>query len=235
MVGIGGDHPTCENCTFSPFCNAEEKSSQWMSQINRAVKQHHHLKKHAFLHLPQNTFRNIYAIQHGNLKTYQVDANGNELIQGFYFTGEVIGFEAISTGHYRFSVVALSDTVVCEIPYDNFLELLQVNPSLQKQMLHLMSQQLNIGNYLFLVTAEQRLAAFLIDLSYRLHFSEMQLEFLLPMSRQDIGNYLRLTAETISRLLSHFKENKIIAIDHKKIKLLQPEELKLIADMDLMQ
>ena len=231
MIPPPHTNQTCIGCTFAPFCMTEMKKSQWVNQINLAVKQHHHLKKHDILCLPQNTFRNLYAIQRGILKTFQVDAEGNELIRGFYLNGEVLGFDAIYTRHYLFSAVALSETVVCEIPYDNFLELLHSNPSLQKHMLYLTSQQLNTGSYLFSITAEQRLAAFLIDLSIRLHPPEMQLKFLLPMSRQDIGNYLRLTAETISRLLSQFKENKIITIDHKKIQFLQPEKLKHIAGM----
>lgn len=222
----------CANCTFSPFCITEGEKSRWMNQINFAVKQHHHLQKQEVLYLPQNMFRNLYAIQRGSLKTYQVDADGNELIQGFYFAGEVLGFEAIYTRHYLFSAVALSETVVCEIPYDNFLDLLHSNRTLQKHILYLMSQQLNIGSYLFSITAEQRLAAFLIDLSTRLHPLETQLNIVLPMSRQEIGNYLRLTAETISRLLSQFKENKIIAIEHRKIQFLQPDKLKLIAGID---
>ena len=205
------------------------KESRWVNQINLAVKQHHHLKKHDVLCLPQTTFRNLYAIQRGILKTFQIDAEGNELIRGFYFDGEVFGFDAIYTGRYLFSVVALADTVVCEIPYDNFLELLHSSPSLQKHVLYLTSQQLNMGSYLFSITAAQRLAAFLIDLSNRLHPHEIQLKFHLPMSRQDIGNYLSLTAETISRLLSKFKKNNIITIDHKEIQLLKPEKLKLIA------
>ncbi|MCX7116667.1 MAG: helix-turn-helix domain-containing protein [Legionellales bacterium] len=209
----------------------EIKNSPWINQINLAVKQHHHLKKHDVLCLPQTTFRNLYVIQRGILKTFQVDAEGNEVIRGFYFNGEVFGFDAIYTRHYLFSAVALSETVLCEIPYDNFLDLLHSNPILQKHMLHLISQQLSMGSYLFSITAEQRLAAFLIDLSTRLHPPEMQLSFLLPMSRQDMGNYLRLTAETISRLLSQFKKNKIITVDHKKIKFIQPEKLKLIAGM----
>lgn len=223
-------HPVCENCTFAPFCITDGKKSRQLNQINLSVKQHYHLKKNEALFLTQNTFRNLYAIQRGVLKAYQVDADGNELIQGFYFTGEIIGFDAIYTRHYLFSAVALSETVVCEIPYDNFLELLHSRPALQKHVLYLISQQLNIGSYLILSTAEQRLAAFLIDLSTRLYPLHQQLKFLLPMSRQDIGNYLRLTAETISRLLSQLKENKIITIDHKKIHFLQLEKLKLIAD-----
>lgn len=229
MIDINNYHLTCERCSFSPFCIIEGKNSRWLHQINRAVKQHHYLKKHEALYLSRNMFRNIYAIQYGNLKTYQVDVAGNELIQGFYFSGEVLGFEAIYTGHYLFSARALSDSVICEIPYDNFLELLELHPELQKHILYIMSQQLNMGNYLFSITAEQRLAAFLIDLSFRLHPSDIQTNFILPMSRQDMGNYLKLTAETISRLLSQFKENKIIAIDHKNIQFLQPEKLKRIA------
>lgn len=226
------NHHTCEHCSFSPFCIAKEKQSLWINQVNSAVKQYHHLKKHEVLYLPNNIFRSLYVIQSGTLKTYQVDADGHELIQGFYFTGEILGFEAIYTQHYLFSAVTLSDTIICDIPYDSFLELLNSKPSLQKHILHLMSQQLSVGSYLFSMTAEQRLAAFLIDLSNRLHPLETQLEFLLPMSRQDIGNYLRLTAETISRLLSKFKENKMISIDHKNIQLLQPEQLKLIANIN---
>lgn len=229
MANYTPTHQTCINCTLTPFCMTEMKQSRWINQINLAVKQHHHLKKHEVLCLPQNTFRNLYVIQRGILKTFQVDAEGNELIKGFYFNGEVLGFDAIYTRHYLFSAVALSETVVCEIPYDNFLELLHTNPSLQKHILELTSQQLNRGSYLFSITAEQRLAAFLIDLSTRLHPPEMQLKFLLPMSRQDIGNYLRLTAETISRLFSQFKKNKIITVDHKKIQLVQLEKLKMIA------
>lgn len=229
MVNFISEHSMCGNCTFSPFCLTEGEKSHQMTQINLAVKQHYHLKKHDVLCLPQNTFRNLYAIQRGTLKTYQVDAKGNELIRGFYFSGEILGFDAIYTRNYLFSAVALSETVVCEIPYDNFLELLHTRPSLQKHILYLISQQLNIGSYLISITAEQRLAAFLLDLSSRLHPIETQLEFILPMSRQDIGNYLRLTAETISRLLSQFKKNKIITVDHKKIHFLDPEKLKLLA------
>ena len=229
MVNNAYTNQACTDCTFAPFCMTEMKKSRWMNQINPAVKQHHHLKKHEALCLPQNMFRNLYVIARGILKTFHVDTEGNELIRGFYLSGEVLGFDAIYTRHYSFSAVALSETVVCEIPYDNFLELLHSSPSLQNHMLHLASQQLNIGSYLLSVTAEQRLAAFLIDLSTRLNPSNRQWTFLLPMSRQDIGNYLRLTAETISRLLSQFKENKIITVDHKKIQFLQPEKLKRIA------
>lgn len=220
----------CEKCTFFPFCTIDEINPSWRHHINGAVKQHLYLKKNETLYLSQNTFHNMYAVQKGHLKTYQLDTDGNELIRGFYFTGEVLGFEAIHSQHYHFSAVALSDSVVCEIPYDNFLQVIQTKPSLQKHMLKVMSQQLNIGTYLLSLTAEKRLAAFLIDLSYRLEPGEILMTFELPMSRQDIGNYLKLTAETISRLLSNFNKHKLIKINHRTIAILQPKQLKTIAD-----
>lgn len=220
---------SCSSCGFSPFCHLEEVNPQWMHQINSAVKRQLVLKKKQSLYVPQNTFHSLYAIHSGCLKTYEIDRDGNELINSFYFAGEILGFEAIARGNYLFSAAALSDALVCEIPYSHFIELLNSNSNLQKQILYLMSQQLTTGTYLNFVTAEQRLAAFLIDLSERLFVSEPHLEFNFPMSRQDIGNYLRLTAETISRLLAQFKDSKIITIEHKKIQFLQLDQLKTIA------
>ncbi|TAK77619.1 MAG: cyclic nucleotide-binding domain-containing protein [Gammaproteobacteria bacterium] len=212
---------SCTRCTFAPFCLTEE---------HRAAKQFRTLERNETLCLPKNKFQNLYVVQHGALKTYQTEADGKELIRGFYFANEILGYEAIYTGHYLFSAVALAETLVCEIPYNHFLESLQSKPALQKRILYLISRQLNVGSYLLSTTAEQRLAAFLIDLSVRLHPLEMKLEFLLPMSRQDIGNYLGLTAETISRIFSRLQKNNIVSIDHKKIHLLQPEKLKQMVD-----
>lgn len=220
---------TCSNCGFSPFCHLEEANPRWVYQINSAVKQQLVLKKTQRLYAAYNRFQSLYAIQSGCLKTYEIDGDGNELINGFYFPGEVLGFEGIARGHYLFSAAALSETSVCEIPYGYFTELLNSNSSLQKQILYLMSQQLTRGTYLSFVTAQQRLAAFLIDLSERLFVIEQPTEFILPMSRQEIGNYLRLTAETISRLFTQFKDRKIISIDHKKVKFLKLDELETIA------
>ncbi len=216
-------YSSCTSCMFTPFGTTEE-------QENLAIKQYRTLERKEVLCLPKHKFQSLYVIQHGVLKTYQAEVDGKELIRGFYFAGEILGYEAIYTGHYLFSAAALTETVVCEVPYENFLELLHSNPELQKRILYLISRQLNIGSYLVSSTAAQRLAAFLIDLSVRLHPSEIKREFILPMSRQDIGNYLRLTAETISRVFSRFQKNKIIAINHKKVYLKQPEKLKQIAD-----
>jgi CRP/FNR family transcriptional regulator len=187
------------------------------------------LKRKEVLYLPQHKFQNFYAIQKGALKTYQQEANGKELIRGFYFAGEILGYEAIATGHYLFSAAALTDTLICEVPYDDFLKLVHAKPALQKHSLYLISQQLHSGSYLASTTAEQRLAAFLLDLSKRLR-PEAPSVFNLFLSRQDIGSYLSLTAETISRLLSKLQKNQILKITQKRLQILEPDQLQLIAE-----
>lgn len=229
MSNIASFISSCLSCGISPFCYLEDANRRWMHQINSAVKQRLVLRKNQLLCAPQNIFHNLYAIQSGCLKIYEVDRDGNELINSFCFPGEILGFESIARGNYLFSAAALSDTLVCEIPYNHFIELLNSNSNLQKQILSLMSQQLTTGTYLNFVTAEQRLAAFLIDLSKRIFVGEQNLDFILPMSRQDIGNYLRLSAETISRLFTQFKDSKIISIEHKKIRFIELDKLRLIA------
>jgi len=220
----------CIGCHFVPFCAAEDGKPAAAQHINFSVKRLLKLQRKQALYLPKNKLLSFYAIQEGALKTYQMEASGKELIRGFYFPGEILGYEAIATGHYLVSAVALTDTVICEIPYDNFLKRVHAKPELQKHSLYLISKQLNAGAYLALTSAEQRLAAFLIDLSKRLRPVEAPAVFNLPLSRQDIGNHLRLTAETISRLLSRLQRNKVLTITQKKLTILEAEKLQQLAE-----
>lgn len=224
------DYLSCAKCTFAPFCLSDKKHARSIKPGNNPLNRQRVLRRHEVFCQPKNKFQNLYVIQEGAVKTYQVEADGKELIRGFYFAGEILGYEAIATGHYLFSAVALQETLVCEIPYENFLELVHSKSTLQKRALYLISKQLSVGSYLLSTTAEQRVAAFLLDLSERLHPFKTQTELVLPMSRQDIGNYLRLTAETVSRVISRLQKQYIIAIQHKHLDLLQLDQLKQIAD-----
>ena len=211
---------TCQQCSFSAFCFGAEKSD--------IVTKHHHLKRKETLHLPGDVFKSFYAIQSGALKTFTTDAMSNEIIHGLYLQKEVYGYDAIYTERYVFSAEALSETVLCEIPYQSFLQLLQKKPNLLSRMLYLMSQQLTVSSYLQLVTAQQKMAAFLLDLRNRLSPHSEDPSFLLPMAYQDIGDYLGLATETVSRILSLFKKNDMIAIDNKKIHLFEIKQLQSV-------
>lgn len=213
-----------------PFCMAEAGDHACAGQSNAMVTVRRHLERHEVLCMPKNKFQSLYAIERGALKAYQVDASGREHIHGFYFAGEVLGYKAIHMGHYLSTVVALTDTIVCEVPYDQFLELLKVKPELHKHILALISKQLNAGAYVDAVSAEQRIAAFLIDLSLRISGATPMVELTLPMSRQDIGNYLGLTAETVSRVFSRLQQENVIVTDRKLIQIKNPVMLKQMAE-----
>jgi CRP/FNR family transcriptional regulator len=213
--------PTCTQCSLAIFCSYNKSTGIKPKLL--------HLKRKEILHHANDRFTTIYAIQRGALKTHETDSEGNELIRGLYLKNEVYGYEAIYQGHHLYSSTALIDTVLCENPYQHFLELIRSEPDLLSRILSIMSQQLTAGAYLKCITARQRLSAFLLDLSTRLSSNKSPPDFILPMSYRDIGNYLGLATETISRILSQFKNIKIISIEKKHIYFLQPEELKRIA------
>lgn len=229
MINLISNQDLCEHCGFIPFCQTAENDCQQHNLLQGIVRVRRELKRNDILCLPKYKFESLYAIQSGALKAYQIEMNGKEIIHGFYFTGEIVGYKAIHKGHYLSTIVALADTVVCEIPYDHLLRLLESHPDLQKHILQLISRQLNIGSYLDCTGAEQRIAAFLIDMRGRLQQGKHAKELLLPMTRQDIGNHLKLTAETVSRVFSKWQRDNIITIDGKSISFDQWDRLKVLA------
>lgn len=221
---------TCCGCHFSPLCFANTCQNSFANSAILPIKRRIVLQKKEVLFTPNSAFQFLFAIEKGAIKTVQLETDGSELIRGFYFSGEILGYKAIYTGRYQSTAKALSETHVCVIDYRDFLYFLQSNPKLHQHIMHLISLQMNAGSYLVSTSADRKLAAFLLDLSIRLNSPSSQSEIHLPMSRQDIGNYLRLTAETISRISSRLVQNKIIAVDNKKITLLNKDALRKVAD-----
>jgi len=220
----------CDYCSFSVFCLTHRLGVSSDKCLKLPVKQHHNLQRKQVLYSRNDKFRNLYAVQRGALKTYRLAADGKEMIRNFYFAGEIVGYGAIFSDSYQLTAEAITEAVVCEIPYEHFLSFVNSKAEYQKYILTLISQRLNAGDYLDFPSAEQRVAAFLIDISKRLQQDKVQQIFILPMSRQDAGNYLRLTAETVSRILSRFQEKGIIHIYHKKIRIQKRESLIEIAE-----
>lgn len=215
----------CPQCSFDIFCRN--------SELVDIGKKERLLKKGDTLRSVGDPFHCLYIVKSGALKACEVDGKGNELIDGFYLKNEAYGYEAIYKKRYFYTTIALSETIICEIAYADFLELLRTKPDLLSPILYLMSQQLCAGAYLKLVTAQQRIAAFLLDMFVRISGQQEILDkanFFLPITYQDMGNYLGLATETVSRVLSYFKKNKMIDIQHKKIYLLQSKLLKNIAE-----
>ncbi|GJL82270.1 MAG: electron transport regulator A [marine bacterium B5-7] len=166
----------------------------------------------------------LYAVKSGALKSVVTTEDGEEQIVGFHMPGELIGFDGVDAVH-NCTVVCLERSSVCELPLNDLEELSREVPSLHREVYTVMRREISQEQSMLLLlarrTAESRLATFLISLSSRLGsrgFSES--EFNLSMSRHDIANYLGLAAETISRLISKFQENGILAVNRRRVIIL---------------
>jgi CRP/FNR family transcriptional regulator len=178
-------------------------------------------------------FISLYAIRLGHFKTYQINANGEEQVTGFQMGGELLGMDAISTDRHYCSAEALEDSEVCEIPFSSLEQLLVDMPTLLRHFHRMMSQEITREQSVMLLLgnmqATQRFAAFLVNLASRYEArGYSSTAFQLRMSREDIGNYLGLTIESISRLLNKFKKVGLIAVNNRELQVLDLPRLKAI-------
>lgn len=205
-----------------------------ITRLDNIIGKRRRLLRDERLYQMDEPFRNLYAIRFGHFKTYQVNANGEQQITGFQMAGELLGMDAISGERHHCDAVALEDSEVCEIPFERLEELFGQVPTLLRHFHRIMSQEItreqNVMLLLGNMRAEQRFAVFLVNLSARYAARGYSAtSFQLRMSREDIGNYLGLTIESISRLLSRFKKQGWISVDKRELSLLDPAMLKALA------
>ncbi len=201
--------------------------------MEAVVEQPKSLHKNDFLYRDGEKSLALFAVRSGCVKTMTESANGDEQIVGFHLPGELLGLDGFADGSYTCNAVALETSSVCELPLDQLEDLCHQVPGLQKQMRRIMGKEVNNDHKLLLLlgkmTAEERLASFLLSLSARMeerHWKEN--EFNLSMPRQDIANYLGMAVETVSRLFATFQSEKIIDVDRRHITILDMERLKVI-------
>lgn len=223
----------CAACSMHHLCLPMGLDALEMERLEEIIGKRRKVAKNAALYRMGDAFRNLYAVRLGHFKTFQTDATGVEQITGFQMPGELLGLDAISTDAHHCHAVALEDSEVCEIPFDALQELFFKIPGLQRHFHRMMSQEITREQSVMLLlgnmSAEQKLAAFFLNLSGRYAArGYSQKEFQLRMTREEIGNYLGLTIESISRLLSRFRQQELIAIKQKEVELLDMERLKLL-------
>lgn len=207
------------------------------SEINRLdeiINRRRKVPKDGLLYRIDDPFLNLYAIRLGHFKTFQLTPNSDQQITGFQMAGELLGMDAISTDRHHCDAVALEDSEVCEIPFARLEELFGSIPTLLHHFHRMMSQEItreqNVMLLLGNMRAEQRFAAFLINLSERYAVRGYSpTNFQLRMSREEIGNYLGLTIESISRLLSRFKKENLLRVSNREIEILELINLSEIA------
>ena len=225
---------SCANCSMHQLCLPMGLDESELNRLDQIIGLRRRIARDERLYQMDEPFRNLYAIRFGHFKTYQVNAGGEQQITGFQMAGELLGMDAISGDRHHCDAVALEDSEVCEIPFTRLEDLFGQVPTLLRHFHRIMSLEItreqNVMLLLGNMRAEQRFAVFLTNLSSRYAARGYSpTSFQLRMSREDIGNYLGLTIESISRLLSRFKKQGWLKVDKREVTLLDPAMLKAMA------
>lgn len=224
---------SCKECNLRELCFPHGMSEEELTDMESVVEQPKALHKNDFLYRDGDKSLALFAVRSGCVKTMTESPNGDEQIVGFHLPGEVLGLDGFAEGSYTCNAVALETSSVCELPLDQLEALCGKVPGLQRQMRRIMGKEVSNDHKLLLLlgkmTAEERLASFLLSLSSRMeerHWKDN--EFNLAMPRQDIANYLGMAVETVSRLFATFQNEKIIDVDRRHITILDMQQLKTI-------
>jgi CRP/FNR family transcriptional regulator len=227
----------CGRCCLRELCVPEGYSSCDADLMRRLVREQHlKLKAGEQLFRAGARFDRLFAVASGSFKSYLVTRDGRERVSGFSFAGDMMGLDAIAIGYHVSHAVALEVSGVCVLPFQNIDETADRVPLVRRQFQRMLSREILRGQEMTLLlgnlSAEERLAAFLLNLSQR--FADRGFSgtsFRLPMSRPDIGRYLALSAETVSRLFTRLEAAGVIRVRGKVVEIAQPQALEAVVEL----
>ncbi len=228
------NHVDCKECSLSSLCLPIALHIEEIDQLDAIIKRGRPLKKGEHLFIEGDPFNSLYAVRSGALKTYTSTNEGEEQITGFQLPSEILGLSGMDGETYPVSSQAMETTMVCEIPFEKLDELSEKLPKLKKQLMLLMSRRIRDDQQMMLLlskkNADERIATFLVNLSARFRRRGYSPNaFRLAMSRNEMGNYLGLAVETVSRVFTRFQRSGLLEANGKDIKILDPENLCALA------
>ncbi len=230
----------CSNCNLRELCMPLGLNERELERVDEVVATRRKITRGDHLFRNGDSFNALYAIRTGFFKTRISTEDGRDQVTGFQMAGEIIGLDGIVSDRHTCDAVALEDAEVCVMPFERIEELSREITALQRHVHKIMSREIVRENGVMLLLgsmrAEVRLAAFLLNLVQRLHargFS--QSELVLRMTREEIGSFLGLKLETISRTFSKFADDGIIEVKQRHVRILNPDELKLIVNAQTCQ
>lgn len=226
---------SCGNCRLNTLCLPLSLHIDDIDRLNQIVQRGKPLQKGEYLYRANEPFHAVYAVRSGAVKAVSLNDNGDEQVTGFFLPGEVVGMEGIAEDRYTNSVVALETASVCEIPFHRMEELSLQIPSLQRHFFQLLSREITQDQQMIALlsksSAETRVAALLLSISARHSRRKLSAtSFNLAMSRTDIGNFLGLTIETVSRIFSRLQKQNLLEADKKAITILDMAALTELAN-----
>jgi len=231
--GVKARTSGCANCTMRHTCMPSNLSAGEYAKLDGVISSSRIVKRGDFLYRAGDEFQSIYAVRTGSFKTVIVHRDGREQVTGFHIAGEPLGMDGISTEMHNCDAVALEDSMICVIPF-HLLELLCSEMKVMQHHVHkMMSGEIVRESGLMMLlgnlSAEERLSAFLLNMSVRLAARGYSAhEFVLRMTREEMGSYLGITLETVSRMLSKFQKQHLIEVHGKQIRIVDIDGLKNI-------
>lgn len=217
-------HIRCGNCSVAKLCLPGGLSESEIDKMEEVAEQKRLLHTKDYLFRAGDHFTGLYAVRSGSFKSVVVAANGDSQVTGFTFPGEILGLDAYKGKTHTSYAEALETSTVCMLPFDKLESLAQKIPVLQRHMYSIFSEEIQQENEILLLlgkrSADMRMAAFLINLSSR--YSQRGYSasrFHLSMPRSDIANYLGITLETVSRLLTRLQKNGVIRVSQREVEI----------------
>jgi CRP/FNR family transcriptional regulator len=235
LIDVNNLRVACSSCSLRELCLPAGLDAGEMERMDRLVTHRRRLRRGTGLYHAGEPLAGLFAIRSGFMKSCVLHDDGREQVAGFHMAGDLLGLDAIGSGNHTCDTVALEDTEVCEIPFTSLEQLSREMPSLQHQLHRIMSREIvrDHGVMLLLgsMSAGERLAAFLLNLSQRFAARGYSpSEFRLRMTREELGSYLGLKLETVSRTLSSFHERGLIEVRQKQVRIVDFPGLKALLE-----
>ena len=224
----------CVNCSMRALCLPVGLDAEALAKVDALVGTRSRVRKNGALYRAGDPFEALYAVWVGSLKTTVLSEDGREQVAGCHLPGDILGLDGIGHGRHSCTATALEDSEACVLPFTRLEELSRTVPALQRNLHRFLSREIERDHGVMLLlgsmSAEERLAVFLLDLSRRYDqrgFSPS--EFMLRMTREEIGSFLGLKLETVSRLFSRFHEEGLIQAQGRAVKILDFGRLRTLA------
>jgi CRP/FNR family transcriptional regulator len=226
---------SCQHCTLAKLCLPYGMDREVLNKLDNIVTRRPPYHRGDHLFRPGHNSHALFAVHSGALKSYCITEDGEEQVLGFILPGELTGMDGLAGGQYASASVALETSSVCELPFEQLNQLCSQLPGMHEQIMRIAAKEITIDQQMLMLlgkrNAEERLASFILSLSSRYKKRGLSpTEFHLPMSRQDIGNYLGLAIETVSRLFARFQDEGILAVDRKLVTIRKLESLAAKVD-----
>jgi len=232
---ISNNKSVCSNCRQLEVCMPTNPSSDFLKNLDEIVSIRRHIESGDTFYHAGTSFQGLYAVKSGFIKILNHHPDGRLQINGFYMMGEIFGFDGIAMHEHVFTAVAIEDSEICLIPFHSIGQMGQEVERLKHHLYTLMSGEIS-RNYTMMMLlgsmkAEARLATFLLNLSKRYQmrgYSPMDL--ILRMTREEIGSFLGIKIETVSRIFSKFQAQGLLKVHLKNIEILDMQLLKTISN-----